>query len=69
MATSYQLTEHSGGNCPPRYYVDGIRVAKTRFDAIRDRAHREGRLDCFATKCRQIGNGEFRRTNYSVATY
>lgn len=69
MTKSYQLTEHNGGGFPARYHVDGKRVSKTTFDTIRDKAFRDGRLDCFQTKCRPIGNGEFRRTNWSVAHY
>lgn len=66
---TYRLTEHNGADIPPRYYINGIRVSRERFDDVRARAYQSGRLDSFATKCKSMPNGRFRRTNYSVATF
>lgn len=67
MTKTFALVEHNGGDMPPRFYVNGVRVTGKRFADIRDRAHSEGQLSCFFTKARQLGGGRFRRVNYSVA--
>lgn len=60
----YQLSETIGADMDSRFYVDGRRVSRSAYNALKDRAHR---LDCFATKARQIAGGRFRRTNYVCA--
>lgn len=64
----YQLTEHTGGDVPSRYYVDGRRVSYAAFETLRDKAHRWGKLDCFQSRGRQLPGGRIRRTNWSSAT-
>lgn len=47
-----------------RFCVNGKRVSRATFDAIRDQATR---LDCFSTRAWEMPGGKTRRTNYSVA--
>lgn len=60
----FQLVEHVGAY-ETRYIVDGRRVSRERFNALRDRATR---LECLQTKAKQVGT-TFRRTNYSIAVF
>ena len=69
MTCTYRLIEHNGGDVPPRFYVNGIRVSGERFRALKDRAYSSGRLDSFLTRGRQLSGGRIRRTNYCVATF
>lgn len=66
---SYQLTEHCGAGYPSRFYIDGRRVSRSHFNCIRDKAHREGKIDCLLTVGKQLDGGRIRRTNYSCATF
>lgn len=65
----YQLTQVIGAGRAARYSANGKRISRAEYERIRDRALREGKLDCFHTKARQVGAGEFRRTNYVVARW
>lgn len=62
--TIRQLSETAGADMAARFYVDGRRVSRAAYQAIKDSAQR---LDCFATKARQLPGGRFRRTNYVSA--
>lgn len=62
--TTYQLSETIGADMQTRFYVDGRRVSRAAYQSLKDRAQR---LDCFATKARQLPGGRFRRTNYVSA--
>ena len=69
MTQYFDLVEHYGADMPARYYVNGRRVSRREFQSIKDRAHTQGRIDCFSTKGRQLPGGKIRRTNYCVASY
>jgi len=56
-----QFIEHIGADIPARFYIDGKRVSRRDYDAAKDSC---ARLDCFATKGKQLPGGLIRRTNY-----
>lgn len=60
----YNLTQTQGADMETRFHVNGKRVSRATFDAIRNQA---ARLGCFSTRARQLPGGKTRRTNYSVA--
>lgn len=66
--SEFNLTQTLGADKSTRYSANGKRVSKARYDEIVERALRDGKLDCFHTKARQIGT-TFRRTNYSSARW
>ena len=68
MTEHHNLSETVGANTAARYYDNGKRISRAEYDRIRDRAYREGRVDCLSTKARQVGD-TFRRTNYLCASY
>lgn len=70
MATcTYNLSETIGAGMEARYFVNGIRVSREKFNELRDRAHDSGTLNCFSTRAWPIAGGKTRRTNYSVASF
>jgi hypothetical protein len=50
---------------PARYYVDGVRVSRERFEFKEILCQQEGKqYNSSYTKCKQLGNGRLRRTSY-----
>ena len=65
----FMLTSYTGGNMAARFFVNGLRVSRARFEAIREAAHGPGgRMDCFHTSGRALEGGRTRRRNDSSAT-
>jgi hypothetical protein len=64
----YSLTTVTGADKEARFYANGVRISRERYDEICRRALMSGKLDCFSTKAKQIGT-TFRRWNYSQASY
>lgn len=56
------LKDHRGGNIEARYYIDGVRVSRDKYEYTKDVALR---MDCFHTTGRDMGNGLVRRTNFT----
>jgi len=52
-----------------RYYVDGVRVPKARYENIAQRASMYGTLECFKTQAWPTDNGGIKRKNWSIASY
>lgn len=49
---------------PPRFYIDGVRVSRERFEFKEMVCQQEGkRYSSSYTKCKQLGNGKLKRTN------
>lgn len=65
----YHLSETNGGDKPARYFANGKRVSRDEFERIKARALRDGHLDCFHTKAKQLPGGKFRRVNLSTARW
>ena len=68
MATHYTLAEHKGGGQEARFYIDGERVSRERYEDISNQAYCSGRLSCFHTVGKERPDGKTRRVNYSEAT-
>jgi hypothetical protein len=68
MTHHYQLTDHKGGGQEARFLVDGVRVSRERYEAIKNAAYTSGKLDCFHTSGKPLPGGKTRRTNHSSAT-
>ena len=65
----FNLTQCLGGSQETRYSANGRRISREEYERITARALREGHLDTFHTKARQLPGGEFRRTNYVSARW
>lgn len=52
-----ELVEHRYSDKPARFYVDGVRVSRARWEALTDRAHREGTLCNLWTRAHPYGQG------------
>lgn len=63
----YQLSETIGAGMESRFYINGKRVSRADYQAIKERAYSIGRLECFHTRAWTIRGGKTRRTNYSIA--
>lgn len=63
MHVMYNLTEHRYSDKPRRCYVDGLRVSKVRFDDMKERAHRWGRVFNIQTRAYPYGEGCTHRVN------
>lgn len=69
MKKSYELKEHIGGGMIPSFYVDGKRVSNHDYSLLSNAGHGvNGDTNCFSTKCRYVGDGKLRRTNYKIVT-
>lgn len=69
MQHHYSMTDHKGADMPARFYIDGVRVSREKFEDIKDRGHREGRVNCFHTSGREIAGGKTRRTNHCTVQF
>lgn len=61
-----QLTQWLYPDQPARFYIDGKRVSRDRFEQVRNTATR---LECFHTRAFPQPGGTFKRVNYSVASF
>ena len=61
---SYQLTDHKGADMPARFYIDGVRVSRERYEHIEQQGYTFGRVDTFHTVGKPQPRGRTRRTNY-----
>ncbi len=68
MRYHYELVQHTGADMEARYYSNGTRVSRERFEYIETMAHMYGRMSNLWTKARQVGT-TFRRTNYKTCQY
>lgn len=51
---------------PARYFINGRRVSRDDWDYTNIIADKRGkRRDCFQTKSKDLGGGQFKRYNYS----
>lgn len=62
----YELVEHKGGGLLARFYVDGVRVSRHVFEALKDKAHEQGRVFNMLTRGFEKPNGKTRRVNYTT---
>ena len=67
MPKYYSLAEHKGGGQEARFYIDGVRVSREKFEDISNQAYCSGRLQCFHTIGKERPNGRTRRVNLSQA--
>lgn len=63
----FQIAEHTGGDMPARFYIDGKRVSRAAMQDLKDKAYSHGRLECFQTVGKERPGGRTRRVNYSTA--
>lgn len=58
------MIEHTGGGMAARYFIDGKRVSRATFQAVKRLAHMTPNgLAAFWTRGRQVGDGQIRRVN------
>lgn len=69
MKDHYQLTQTLMPDRVAYHYANGKRITKARYEEIFLRGQMHGEVDCFMTKCKQLGNGQFRRVNYVSVRY
>lgn len=62
----YSMVEHKGAGMAARFYIDGVRVSRAKYEHIDQMAHMYGHVDTFHTIGRPIGTLT-RRTNYKTA--
>jgi hypothetical protein len=60
-----QLTEHKGAGMQARFYIDGVRVSRERYENVEQQGYMFGTVDTFHTKGAPIGT-KTRRTNYKT---
>lgn len=65
----YNLTAIKGGGKSARFYIDGVRVSREKFEHVETMARMNGHLECFHTKAIPLPGGKTRRWNYSTARY
>ena len=65
----HNLIEHKGADMPARFYIDGKRVSREKFEHVEQIARAYGRSECFYTKCRELEGGRLRRINYKTVSY
>lgn len=61
-----QMLEIRYPDKPPRYFIAGRRVSAETWELTIIKANMQNkRRDCFHTKCKDLGGGNFKRYNYS----
>ncbi len=61
-----QLIQHLYSDKAARYYIDGRRVSRDKYEHTIIKARIAGQqLCCFHTRAKQYGQGLFHRINYS----
>lgn len=61
-----QLVEHRYSDKPARFYIDGVRVSRDKWEHVHVLANIQGkRLECFKTRAFPYGEGNTHRINYS----
>jgi len=63
----YKLLQVLREDSPPRFYANGRRISRDRYESISTQASMFGHLDCFASKCKPLPGGKFIRRNYVSA--
>lgn len=69
MSQYYNMSQTIGADMESRFYINGRRVSRDKFDYVQMRARMTGTIDCFSTRARQLPDGKIRRTNYCTARY
>ena len=59
------LSEVLSPSAPARFHIDGKRVSRAHWEAVKERAYADGTLCCFSTRAKQMPGGTFKRWNYS----
>ncbi len=65
----YQLCQVAGADMPTRYSANGKRISRDKYERITAAAFRDGKLECFHTKAKQLPGGRIRRWNYISARW
>jgi len=65
--TSHDLLQVRYPDKPTRFFIDGKRVSRERFEHMETQARMFGRLECFNTRAIPLPGGTFKRFNYSTA--
>ena len=50
-----QLTDYKGAGQESRFYIDGVRVSRTKYEHTEQMGYMYGRVDCFHTKAWPVG--------------
>ena len=54
---------------PARFYLDGRRISRARYDSLMERAYSEGTLCNAWTRGADLGGGKFKRWNgWTIST-
>ena len=69
MNNLYRLTDHKGAGMTARFYINGRRVSRERYELIEQMGYTNGRVDCFHTSAKPVDGGKTRRSNYKTVQY
>ena len=65
----YSLSETRTTGKAARFYADGKRISREKFEMIKQMAFMYGTLDTFLTRAWPVENGGTKRTNYMTARW